>query len=310
MRVRLFALAMVVAMFSSTLLPAVAAETSTSEGGADNRELQAEPPVCPDWEGVDAWFAAKQAEILAEAAKEAAPRDFVFGAVVAGEGEVSTDGPNPLYVLAYVAYKSAQEAALLIETNHERYLECQNEAHWELLRTVDDLLNEVDTKIDELTAITETDDTENNRIEIENALYPCTPLVGFYLPEAHGGQIETVAEVVQEAIDGSAAVGVSVYSAQNTYNNAVSIMNEGAYRDAFITFCAAYGQLVSGSGGGNNTAIARTYGTGYLNFCINYYTGQITESRNYSAQPPFVDPSTLCKPTERAVQVLGWNYAR
>ena len=325
MRARLFALAVVAAMIASTLLPAVAAEDAT-QGSAEGRELQADPPNCPDWEGVDALETAKTTEIATEALKEAAPRDLVLGAVVAGEGEVSTDGPNPLYVAAYVAYKAAQEAVVIIEMNHERYLECENGAHRELLRLVDDKIDELTTtvetddaelqssidtveqKVDQLTQITETDDTENNRIEIENALYPCTPLVGFYLPEANGGQIETVAEVVQEAIDGSSASGFNTTAAQSTYNNAVNIMNQGAYRDAFVGFCAAYGQLVAASGGGNSTQIARTYGSGYLNFCVNNWTGEISQSRNSSATPPLLDPSTLCKPTERPLQVLGWYY--
>ncbi len=303
MRARLFALAMVAAMLASTLLPAVAAENSTSDGADEDRRLQAEAPDCPDWAGPDALFAAQQTEILAEIGKESEPRDLVLGIIAAGEGEVSTDGPHPLFIAALVAYKAAQEAAILIERDHELYLECENEAHWELLRLVDD-------KIDELTAITETDDTENNRIEIENALYPCTPLVGFYLPTANGGQIETVAEVVQEAIDGSQGAGFNVTNAQLAYNNAVNVMNQGAYRDAFISFCAAYGQLVASSGGGNSTNIARTYGTGYINLCVSYYTGAVTESRAYNAQPPLVDASTLCKSTEKAVQVLGWTYGR
>lgn len=303
MRARLFALAMVATMLASTLLPAVAAENSTADGVDESRQLQAEAPDCPDWAGPNALFAAKQTEILAEIGKESEPRDLVLGIIAAGEGEVSTDGPHPLFVAALVAYKAAQEASIIIERDHELYLECENEAHWELLRLVDD-------KIDELTTITETDDTENNRIEIENALYPCTPLVGFYLPIANGGQIETVADVVQQAIDGSQAVGFNVTSAQLAHNSAVNTMNAGAYRDAFVGFCAAYGQLIGAAGGGNSTNVARTYGTGYINLCVSYYTGQITQSRVYNAQPPLVDASTLCKSTEQPIQLLGWTYAR
>ncbi|CAN5537983.1 hypothetical protein BH23CHL2_BH23CHL2_33760 [soil metagenome] len=68
-----------------------------------------------------------------------------------------------------------------------------------------ELLRIVDGKINELTVITESDDTENNRIQIENALYPRTPLVGFYLPVSNGGQLETTRDVVEESITGSAA---------------------------------------------------------------------------------------------------------
>lgn len=299
MRARLFALAMVAAMLASTLLPTVAAENTTSDDADENRQLQADPPDCPDWAGLEAWTAAAEAELAAEIAADALPHDQVV--VVAGEG--GTVSATPEYLVAKIVLDAAKEALLGIEISKEFYLHCENEAHWELLQLVDD-------KIDELTTITETDDTENNRIEIENALYPCTPLVGFYLPTANGGQIETVAEVVQEAIDGSQASGFNVTGAQNTHNNAVNTMNAGAYRDAFIGFCSAYGQLISSSGGGNSTNIARTYGTGYINFCVSYYTGAVTESRVYNAQFPLVDPSTLCKSTEKAIQVLGWTYAR
>ena len=335
MRSRLIVLLVVASMAASTLLPAVAAEGH--QGEDDSRHLAADAPDCPDWEGVDALEAAKTAEIVAEALKEAAPRDLVLGAVVAGEGEVSTDGPNPLYVLAYVGFKAAQEAALIIEMNHERYLECENEAHWELLRLVDDKIDELTTtvetddaqlqtsiddlttivetndaqlqaSIDNLTTIVETDDAETLRIEIENALYPCKPLVGFYLPIANGGQLETVRDVVDEGITGSAAAGFNVGGAQAAYNNAVNIMNQGAYRDAFVAFCAAYGQLVASSGGGNTSPIAQTFGSGYLTFCVNYYTQDVTQSRSYAGVPPLIDTSTLCNYQERPLQVLGWYY--
>ena len=317
MRSRLIALLIVASMAASTLLPAVAAEGTHGED--DGRHLAAEAPDCPDWEGVDALETAKTAEILAEAAKENVPRDLVLGAVVAGEGEVSTDGPNPLYVIAYVAFKAAQEAALIIEMNHERYLECENGAHWELLRLVDDKIDALTTtvetndaqlqaSIDNLTTIVETDDAETLRIEIENALYPCKPLVGFYLPIANGGQLETVRDVVNEGITGSDAAGFNVGGAQNAYNNAVNIMNQGAYRDAFVAFCAAYGQLVASSGGGNTSPIAQTFGSGYLTFCVNYYTQDVTQSRNYSGVPPLIDTSNLCNYQERPLQVLGWYY--
>ncbi|MEZ4521935.1 MAG: hypothetical protein R3A46_09890 [Thermomicrobiales bacterium] len=301
MRARLFALLIVTAMIASTLLPAVAAENGAGE--PEGRQLQAEAPDCPDWEGVDAWFAAKQTEIVAEIGKESEPRDLVLGIIAAGEGEVSTDGPHPLFVVALVAYKAAQEAALIIEANHERYLECENEAHWELLRLVDD-------KIDELTDITETDDTENNRIEIENALYPCTPLVGFYLPIANGGQLENVQGVVQEAISGSQDAGFNVVDAQSAYDNAVDVMSQGAYRDAFIAFCSAYSELVASSGGGNIAEIPETTGSGYVYLCVNGYTGYVRQSSNPPANPPALDPSTLCTRNERPMEVLGWHFAR
>ena len=291
-------------MIASTLMPAVAAENGSSDHATENNgghQLLADPPNCPDWPGVAAWAVAAEAELAADIAKESVARDEVFGEVVAGEGIVSTIAPSPFYVPLVVAWQVTREALLAIEVSKEFFFHCESEAHWELLQEVDD-------KIDELTEITVTDDTENNRIEIENALYPCTPLVGFYLPVANGGQIEIVADVVDQAITGSEAAGFNVVAARNGYNDAVALIDLGAYRDAFLVFCSAYGQLVASSSAANTMEIPRTRGTGYVFLCVNRSTGIISESRNYAVRPPSFDPSTLCNRGDRPIEVLGWYF--
>lgn len=83
-------------------------------------------------------------------------------------------------------------------------------------------------------------------IRIERQLAACEPLVSLYLPAAHGGQAEVVAELVRDSIDRAAAAGVKTNSAEVHYDRAEKERDDGEFVKAFGSLCRSYDALTAG----------------------------------------------------------------
>ena len=104
--------------------------------------VQAPPPNCPAGlpGGIRDWYIARDVAQGLDFAQIFAPDDLVT--VVAGTG--GTVGPHPIKIALQVAFEGAQTAALVLEQIYFINDECETDAHRELLRQVDDKLDEVE----------------------------------------------------------------------------------------------------------------------------------------------------------------------
>ena len=96
----------------------------------------APPPNCPAGlpGGIRDWFIARDVAQGLDFAQIFAPDDLVTVALGAG----GTVGPHPIKIALQVAYEGAQTAALVLEQIYFINDECEENAHRELLRKVDD----------------------------------------------------------------------------------------------------------------------------------------------------------------------------
>lgn len=88
---------------------------------------------------------------------------------------------------------------------------------------------------------------ERDRQEIESALEQRATVVRHILPAANGGELEQVFAFVEERIAQSAAAGLAVGSAQQSYAQAQSTYALGLYRIAHGHLIDAYRHLASGT---------------------------------------------------------------
>jgi hypothetical protein len=77
-------------------------------------------------------------------------------------------------------------------------------------------------------------------VAIERQLLENEALSYLYLPQANGGQLELVEEIVGETIADNQAAGLSIGSAQKDEANALQAAGQGRYRHAFQLFARAY----------------------------------------------------------------------
>jgi hypothetical protein len=88
------------------------------------------------------------------------------------------------------------------------------------------------------------------RIAIEQALARVEMIASFYLPAAHGGQLEVVRSTVVDVIDKSDAAGgnaTNVAKARRALTEADARKGSGDYRGAYLLYAGAY-QLLGGIG--------------------------------------------------------------
>jgi len=88
------------------------------------------------------------------------------------------------------------------------------------------------------------------RIAIEQALARVEMIASFYLPAAHGGQLEVVRSTVVDVIDKSDAAGgnaTNVAKARRALAEADARKGSGDYRGAYLLYAGAY-QLLGGIG--------------------------------------------------------------
>jgi hypothetical protein len=81
------------------------------------------------------------------------------------------------------------------------------------------------------------------RVEIERALTDNKRHAVFYLPQAQGGQLETVRQIVLDDMNDNQAAGLGIGQAQRWFNRAQDSMNAGDYKDAFDEFAQAYKEV-------------------------------------------------------------------
>jgi len=79
--------------------------------------------------------------------------------------------------------------------------------------------------------------------EIEEDIFHKTHLVSLFLPEAHGGRLESVRDIVQKWITNTAAAGMDTTRADCFFQQGLLHMDNNEYRSAFKDFARAYHQL-------------------------------------------------------------------
>jgi len=133
-------------------------------------EALASPPTCPWSPGWVGLMATKAAVIAFEFAIIFAPDDMVV--VVLGEG--GTISAHPIKVALQLGFEFAQSAVLTAETQVTIRDECETNAHQELLRQLDDALNQHDQDIKK--TLSQHDQDIKNRLDkIEQKLDATDP---------------------------------------------------------------------------------------------------------------------------------------
>lgn len=115
----------------------------------------AAPPNCPSSPNAVAWIAARSVAQGLAFAVLFAPDDLVVVSVAAGFGGGGTISAHPIKLALQVAYEAANSVVLGFESADILSEDCQNEAHRELLRTVDDKLTQHDFDIKARLAVIE-----------------------------------------------------------------------------------------------------------------------------------------------------------
>jgi hypothetical protein len=88
------------------------------------------------------------------------------------------------------------------------------------------------------------------RLQIELNLAAKQPLAMFQLPQANGGYVELVRDVVADAISAMLASGQTVGKASKYFEDGVAAMSLGNFKQAYLAFQRSYLELTAGAGGG------------------------------------------------------------
>jgi hypothetical protein len=193
---------------------------------------KAQPPDCPAGlpNGIiDLYIAKDTAQGLAFAILFA-PNDLVT--VAAGFG--GTISAHPIKIALQVSYEAANTAALVLEQINALNDECETNAHRALLRLVDDKIDILTQKVDEVLAR-----------EIEEDLNSCTSLVSLYLPAQNGGRLETIATLLRGWIEQSELAGLKGSKAWEFYDKGLVDIQNSAYKEAYNNFCKSYNHLAN-----------------------------------------------------------------
>jgi hypothetical protein len=108
-----------------------------------------------------------------------------------------------------------------------------------------EVLAQVRTSESNILAAIQADQDLALRIEIEKALRHDTRLAVFFLPEANGGKLGQVRQIVVETIDGVLASGQGVVTAPAQLAAGDAAAALGKYKEAFRHYAGAYFQAVS-----------------------------------------------------------------
>ena len=192
----------------------------------------AQPPDCPAGlpNGIIDLYIAKDVAQGIAFAVVFAPTDLVV--VTAGFG--GTVSAHPIKLILEVSYEAANTAALVLEQINALNDECETNAHQALLRLVDDKIDILTKKVDEVLAR-----------EIEEDLAGCTSLVSLYVPAQNGGRLETIATLLEGWIEQSKLAGLKVGKAWGFYNKGLVDIQNSAYKEAYDNFCKAYNHLAN-----------------------------------------------------------------
>jgi len=193
---------------------------------------QAQPPDCPAGlpNGIIDLYIAKDVAQGIAFAVLFAPTDLV----VVEFGFGGTISAHPIKLVLEVSYEAANTAALVLEQINAISDECETNAHRALLRLVDDKIDGLTKKMDEVLAR-----------EIEENLAGCVSLVSLYLPAQNGGRLETIATLLKDWIEQSELVGLKVGQAWEFHEKGLLDIQNGAYKEAYNNFCKAYNHLAN-----------------------------------------------------------------
>jgi hypothetical protein len=108
----------------------------------------------------------------------------------------------------------------------------------------EEILAQVKISEDNILAEIRADRDFSLRLEIEKALRHDVRLAVFFLPEAHGGKLALVRQIVVETIDAVLASGEGVTAANSRLTLGDTAASDGRYKDAFHYYAQAYFQAV------------------------------------------------------------------
>ena len=242
-----------------TLLAIPVEAISKAQSDLDNSHIRQDINCSPDNCGtypseVDVAIAELAAATLELAAAIAAAAKVAIPETIAGF-------TNPAYIAAAaieagltVDAKIASEAAAALQIDAARIQNCLQDYYNAMLRgicnsvniirqTVERIESKVDILIELAEYIKKTVDIISLR-QIEESLASCTVLVSLYLPQAFGGHLETVVQLVEQLIDQSKAAGLPTCNAQAFFNLGQEARSRGDYKKAYRWFAEAYQQLV------------------------------------------------------------------
>lgn len=193
---------------------------------------RAQPPDCPGGlpNGIIDLYIAKDVAQGIAFAVVFAPTDLV----VVEFGFGGTVSAHPIKLILEASYEGANTAALVLEQIDALNDECETNAHRALLRLVDDKIDILTNKMDEVLSR-----------EIEEDLASCTSLVSLYLPAKNGGRLETIATLLRSWIEQSELAGLKVGEAWGFYDKGLVDIQNSAYKEAYSNFCKAYNHLAN-----------------------------------------------------------------
>jgi len=194
-------------------------------------ESRAEPPDCGPGlpNGIVDLYIAKDVAMALQIVVDFVPNDLVI--VVLGSG--GTTWAHPAKIVLSIAVEASRVAVLVLEQIDAIYSECQGNAHQELLRTMDDTLNELYDKV-EGTVIR----------QMESCLMEQKMLMSMCLPAEYGGHLEEVFVLVQNAILNSEAAGIpGTVEARQLFQQAKYLAEKGFFKPAYSHLCMAYNEL-------------------------------------------------------------------
>ena len=177
-------------------------------------------------------IAVKAAEVALDAAKgiwSAADRGCEQTVVVLGEG-----GNTSLVCII------ADAALFVAETALDTVKGCRETINTQEIEGSYDRLGHLHTDLEQAA-------TSDAQASIEQNLMLAAPtqnIATFQLPMANGGQLETVATVVQTAMDNMTAAGQSINFAQTFFDQAEALAANGEYKRAYLMYKRSYQEIV------------------------------------------------------------------
>lgn len=159
-----------------------------------------------------------------------------------------------------VVGKTLALAASIQQRAADVVAECEDQAVKNLLISMCNTINIIDSKVDKIIEKLEIMDQKLDAIlkllreikdvvdeillhQIEEALAECKMLVGLYLPESAFGSINKVQNIVEKLINNSKAAGLTVANAQSYWKQGSAALSKGQYERALQWFMLSYKQL-------------------------------------------------------------------
>lgn len=177
--------------------------------------------------------------------------------------------PNPAYIAAAlvaaaldVAAKTLALTAAVMQKEVNKANACEEEAFRQVVYSMCDTINQIKSSLDSLHAKVDLLDKKINILleltvkltelteelllrEIEEDLAECKKLTSLYLPQAVGGGLDTVQNMIQTLLNSSISAGMDTGAAESYVKQGMIAALDKNYCKALVWYSLAYQQLTA-----------------------------------------------------------------